>query len=93
MFTIVYMYIELYTKGFDTVVEKLPGGGGVKSTSPYHLGTDHYFLSGGLPILGLADNFFQRIMRFKQFFSLHFVMKTIFFRNHFTKHYRLFYLK
>ena len=31
---------------------------------------------GGLPFLGLADNFFQRIMRFKQFFSLHFLMKT-----------------
>ena len=44
------------------------------------LGTDHYFLlkGGGLPFLGLADNFLQRIMRFKQFFSLHFVMKTIF---------------
>ena len=33
---------------------------------------------GGLPLLGLADNFFQRIIRFKQFFSLDFVMKTIF---------------
>ena len=36
------------------------------------------FFIGGLPFLGLADNFFQRVMRFKQFFSLHFVMKTIF---------------
>ena len=37
------------------------------------------FLSGGgegLPFLGLADNFFGRVMRFKQFFSLHFVMET-----------------
>ena len=33
---------------------------------------------GGLPFLRLADNFFQRLMRFKQFFSSHLVMKTIF---------------
>ena len=46
------------------------------------LGTDHYFLSGGLPFLGLADNFLLRVMRFKQFFSLHFIMKTIFY-DHF----------
>ena len=51
-----------------------------------NLGMDHYFLSGGgggvLLFLGLADNFFQRVMHFKQFFSLHLVMKTIFY-NHF----------
>ena len=47
------------------------------------------FIGGGLPFLRLADNFFQRVMHFKQFFSLHFVMKTIFY-DHFQKHYRLF---
>ena len=36
------------------------------------------FLSGVLPFLGLADNFFLRVMHLKQFFSLHFVMETIF---------------
>ena len=41
------------------------------------LGTDHYFYQG-LLFLGLEDNFFGRVMRFKQFFSLHFVMETIF---------------
>ena len=42
-----------------------------------------YWGGGGVPFLGLADNFFQRVMRFKQFFSLHFVMKTIFLRPFF----------
>ena len=37
-----------------------------------------FFYWRGLPFLGLADNFFLRVMCFKQFFSLHFVMKTIF---------------
>ena len=37
-----------------------------------------FYRGRGVPFLGLADNFFQRVMRFKQFFSLHFVMKTIF---------------
>ena len=37
------------------------------------LGMDHYFLlEGGLPFLGLADNFFQRVMCFKQFFFITF---------------------
>ena len=45
------------------------------------LGMDHYFFIGGLPFLGLADNFL-RVMHFKQCFSLHFVMKTIFY-DHF----------
>ena len=31
---------------------------------------DHYFFIGGLPFLGLADNYFLRVM--------HFVMETIF---------------
>ena len=48
------------------------------------------FFIRGLPILGLADNFFYRIMRFKQFFSLYFVMKTIFY-DRFKNCYRLFY--
>ena len=46
---------------------------------------------GGLPFLGLADNFFQRAMHFKQFSSSHFVMKTIFLQPFLKKHYRLFY--
>ena len=37
-----------------------------------------FFIRGGLPFLGLADNFFLRVMHFIQFFSLHFVMETIF---------------
>ena len=43
------------------------------------LGTDHYFLSGGLPFLGLAVNFFQRVMRFKQFFFITFCNENNFF--------------
>ena len=41
-----------------------------------------FYRGGGLPFLGLADKFFSRVMRFKQFFSLHFVMKTNFY-DHF----------
>ena len=39
------------------------------------LGMDHYFLSGGgggLPFLGLADNFFLKSNAFQTIFSLHF---------------------
>ena len=44
-----------------------------------HLGTDHYFLiGGGLPFLGLADNFLLKNNAFQTIFSLDFVMKTIF---------------
>ena len=54
--------------------------------SNYDVTVDHirdgplffYGGGGGLQFLGLADNFFQIVMHFKQFFSLHFVMKTIF---------------
>ena len=56
---------------------------------PY-LYNDYSQTNGGVTILGFADNFFQRIMRFKQFFSLHFVMKTIF-MTILKKRYRLFY--
>ena len=54
------------------------------------LGADHYFIigGGGLPFLGLADNFFVKNNAFQTIFSLHFV-KTIFY-DHFKKHYRLF---
>ena len=31
-----------------------------------------FFYRGGLPFLGLADNFFQRVMCFKQFFFITF---------------------
>ena len=55
---------------------------------------DHYFLSGGgggggLPFSGLADNFL-RVMRFKQFFSLHFCNEDNFLMIIFKKHNRLF---
>ena len=33
---------------------------------------------GGLPFLGLADNFFLKSNAFQTIFSTHFVMKTIF---------------
>ena len=36
------------------------------------------FFIGGLPFLGLADNFFLKSNAFQTIFSLHFVMKTIF---------------
>ena len=42
---------------------------------------DHYFFiggGGGLPFLGVADNFFPKSNAFQTIFSLHFVMKTIF---------------
>ena len=32
------------------------------------LGTDHYFLLGGLPFLGLADNFFLKSNAFQTIF-------------------------
>ena len=42
------------------------------------LGTDHYFFIRGVTIFGTCRQFFLRLMHFKQFFSLHFVMETIF---------------
>ena len=45
----------------------------------FKLGTDHYFLTGVLPFWGLADNFFKRIMRFKQFFFITFCNENKFF--------------
>ena len=55
------------------------------------LGMDHYFFigGGGLPFLGLADNFFQRVMRFKQFFFITFCNENNFFTTIFKKCYRL----
>ena len=44
----------------------------------YQLGMDHYFFIGGLPFLGLADNFFLKSNAFQNIFLLHFVMETIF---------------
>ena len=53
--------------------------GTVKFRWYHHLLRDGpLFFIGRLPFLGLADNFFWRVMHFKQCFSLHFVMKTIF---------------
>ena len=45
---------------------------------------------GGYHFWDLQANFL-RVMCFKQFFSLHFVMKTIFLWSFFKKNYRLFY--
>ena len=50
-----------------------------------------FFIEGGLPFLGLADNFFCRVMRFKQYFSLHFCNENNFYMTIFKKCYRLVY--
>ena len=45
---------------------------------------------GGVPFLGLADNFFLKNNAVQTIFLLDFVMKTIFY-DYFKKHNRLFY--
>ena len=40
-----------------------------------------FYCRGGVTIFGTCRQFFLRVMHFKQFFSLHFVMKTIFLRS------------
>ena len=54
------------------------------------LGMDHYFFIRGLPFLGLADNFFQRVMHFKQFFFITICNENNFFTTILKKCYRLF---
>ena len=43
-----------------------------------NLGMDHYFFIRGVYHFWDLQTIFFRVIRFKQFFSLHFVMKTIF---------------
>ena len=44
------------------------------------LGMDHYFLSGGLPFLGLADNFFLKSNEFQTIFFITFCYENNFLR-------------
>ena len=49
----------------------------IYSATQLHFGMDHYFLPG-VTIFGTCREFFMKNNHFKQFFSLYFVMETIF---------------
>ena len=51
---------------------------------------DHYFFIGGLPFLGLADNFFQKSNAFQTIFFITFCNEDNFLMTIFKKRYRLF---
>ena len=54
-------------------------------------GTDHYFLSGGLPFLGLAYNFFLQSNAFQTIFFITFCNENNFFTIIFLKMLQAFY--